>query len=571
MIFEGLKVILWFHPFIYYYEKKWQSLFPPQAFSNKHFFSIGGSLLLTSALLISLFSFNQSSKLINEQNFHSTGEWLNTYGDQTMWAVEESEKSFYSLRWGIKSLPLVSPNESEVIDYEIPLVHPKLFYTLQYTLPEMKGLLTPEIQEFSAQIALPNSTELLVFQDLEAFEKGLKKLGEVPECTVFLKIIDERNNNWFAACTISESGKVYGLDHIMSQHSKELAGIKWHIDSPDADNLLFKKDTCVFKWGDLSIDLIKYANPNVYSGYLELKKENLLPFLHDSIRILKDGEFLELTDLTLRYYDKANNEVINLTLILDGSDAYLRSAYKKRQISDMLNQGDAITIYGKAGDISLNAVSIRIYNPNSLYEPKVWFSSWKKPEETYEFQVISREGFKTKLRIDTTNQEVKHVLDLYDDPERYDIIHIPGFQTFRRLVHSDAQSYDIQAVKKYPDRDWFYRDQLPENLDYVNHLVQLRWGELFAMPNSEIYSPEEFLENIDQPIELWFDKKQVKIKRLAVAIIPKEGDPDFLLLDELAIQQFGKMEAIRNLEPATSLFISGMTFEDEDGKELRFP
>ncbi|MCB0642534.1 MAG: hypothetical protein KDC44_12885, partial [Phaeodactylibacter sp.] len=334
---------------------------------------------------------------------------------------------------------------------------------------------------------------------------------------------------------------------------------------------LYQQDSCIFRWGDLKIDLKKYANPNVYSGFVELKKEQVIPFLDQKIHVFKDGEALEMVDLTVRYYDKMQNDVINLELDLHGDQASIRLPQKVQMLAELLKQGDAISIYGKVGEITLNAVSIRIYNPNSLYEPKIWINNWKKPETTYGFQVISREGFKTRLRIDTNNTEVHHVLKLYQDPERYDIIHIPGFATYQRLLHSDAQSFGIEALQKYPDRDWLYRDQLPENLDYVNHLVQLRWGELFAMPNSEIYSPEEFFNNIEEPVELWFDREQKTILRIALAIIPKDGPTDYLLLDREQLPYLGQMEAIRSIQPATSLFISGITILDAQGREESFP
>lgn len=572
-----MQLPLWFHPLYYQVRQRLEEVHyqllntPPFRENLDRFMAPVVRLLFISCVLLGLFSFNWTEPLNRRLASTALVEWMAEKGDQVIWSVEKTEQYAEHLKWGVKLIPLLAASEEEKLDYPIAHLHPQLFYTLQYTLPEIQSSKKPlAIKRFSARIALAHSDQLLAFYSMSEFEAGLRKLSEVPELTIYMEIVDTEEKRWLAACTVSKNGEVYGANKAWKALSEELAGIRWHVVKAFDQTTLFYQDSCRFHWGRLQVDLRKYANPNVYTGYLELDPEELLEQITTSIQIERDGWPVTIETLTLRHYNRANNEIRNLELELVGTTAAL-SEKDSLFLRDSLERGDLISVFGEAEGLSLNALSFRMKDPNRLYQPEVYVSEVKQSEEVFDFQVISREGLKTKLKTDTTLESTRHIRALYQDPDRYELIHLPGFKTHNRLYHVDAASYQMEAVKKDPGKDWFYTDYLAERLDYDDRLVQLHWGKLFAMNVSEVYSPEEFDLNVEDPLKLWFDEEEVAIERLCIAILPKEGTPTYLLLNKNELNDLKALPAIQQIGEETSILIGGITCLGEQGQELFIP
>ncbi|MEM1219668.1 MAG: hypothetical protein AAGH79_12175, partial [Bacteroidota bacterium] len=240
------------------------------------------------------------------------------------------------------------------------------------------------------------------------------------------------------------------------------------------------------------------------------------------------------------------------------------------QIEEEIQNGDWLVLQGKVGDLFLNTVNIQISDPRSLFEPNIVFGPFAEEMPLYSFQVINGLTSKSIVRMDTTLEVNAKVFDLYRDSERYELIHIPDFQTYFRLLSYDSEGFYVQAAKKYPEQEWFYGLEYPSLHTGKDHLLKLTWGNMIAAPSSDIYSLEEFAEASSAPLEIWVEDEKLPIKKCVVVNSPKSGDADFALLEGDIQGQLQTLLQKQNVLPETSILIIGIQTE-KDGQTLQLP
>jgi hypothetical protein len=91
---------------------------------------------------------------------------------------------------------------------------------------------------------------------------------------------------------------------------------------------------------------------------------------------------------------------------------------------------------------------------------------------------------------------------MYRDKSRFEIIHVPGYLTNTRLVSMKSDDLLVQKALDEGKEKWFHSDYLREYYAKSVSTPQLQWGDMFSTPNSEIYSFEEFQENLRHPLKL---------------------------------------------------------------------
>lgn len=545
---------------------------PPKPSRQEQRFLIGGYSLFLPLFL--LFSLNVSSYLPGTAHLRYANQEFTRMAHQPFIQVADlpDEPTAY-IKWGIQRLRLAPFEEGKTLRTEILHLTPNLRYLLPAVEFQVfnEGKALPH-KTWEAAVLVPGASQARTFTQPQQFWSYLQGLPDAADLSIYLKVQDEEDQIWIAAATISPDGQVYQPEIGIRTLVPQLSTLRWSVpvvlqqtESSEAEFVLI--------WGELQIPLNKYANPDVYTGYVELDRTTFLKQIGNHIQILQGSEKLEIEELNLSFsepgtwtWSSRENQILDIRqknqAVIGNKDL--------EQIRDDLQNGDWLVLRGRAGNLYLNTVNIQISDPHSLFQPTISFHPLQEEMPLYDFQVISGVGGKSTLRLDTTLASNEKVLNLYRDPERYDIIHIPGFKTYRRLLTYDSEGFYIQAAKKYPLEEWFYEMRIPTLHTKMDHLYKLVWGDLMAAPSSNIYSYEEFQESTASDLQVFLAGEELPIKKCVVVVSPKLGDPDFAILEGNISEELRQLLAKKPIAPETSLLFSSMVTE-KDGQSYMLP
>jgi len=317
------------------------------------------------------------------------------------------------------------------------------------------------------------------------------------------------------------------------------------------------------KWGTLRVPLFRHANPEVYRGQAEVPLSAFRQNLSEEIQLLQSSRELKVQALLLHRGGSERFQPLQKGSRL--TEARLRT-YQQRT-----RAGEELYLQVRtAGEVLVQSVTFKIADPFETYEPAVKVPQPHFTEEIFGFQVIQETGQRPCLRIDTAAEATRHIYELYQQNNIYKIIHVPGFQTHRRLLTDREQLFSTQEVRSATvladGPSW---RSLPEYIDYKGPEVKLQWGDMEAMPMSVNYNLWEFRANMNQPLQLMVGDRPLPIHSFRITLQGEGRHPAFWVTHHL--QESSLQKALHQLGGAATVYCSNIIVEPAPDSLLLFP
>ena len=317
------------------------------------------------------------------------------------------------------------------------------------------------------------------------------------------------------------------------------------------------------------IPLEKYANPNVHKGAIEVELATFLKIIGQKIKIFKGDKVLDA-------------EVVHLSRPRQLSQEQLWFDYPKLEngrlapslvntLSQKLQTGDVVYLrmVAQSEDLHVQSAVFQIGKPKQKTWTPGWRPSIQKGGEVYGFQIINEEGRQPVLRIDTLNEETKHILSLYQENKQYKIIHIPGFKTRKRLVTERESLFTNKEIQNtvYLDFD-FDLFTISDYTDFVGKKVELHWGKLIANPESEDYEVKQLHDQLPKQPILWIGNKQFQVKGFHLIYAGRTQKPVRYIASSINAPELH--QALLKLPALTSIYFEHLIIE-RNGQFFQFP
>ena len=331
-----------------------------------------------------------------------------------------------------------------------------------------------------------------------------------------------------------------------------------------------KESPYAVEWGEMRIPLVKYANPEVYAGSIEVELSEFRTLVGQELRLLK-------------YAHEHEVEVVSIHREPYGRFSSFWFSYpefKSRRLgssviskfSQDIQPGDvvAVRLLSKTDNTIVQSVMVKVADPFEAYRPEVPLPRARYDGDVFGFQLIQESGRRPLLRIDTAEQSTRHIYELYRHNRLYKIVHIPEFKTRRRLLIDRDQLFQTSEVRHSEllgtGHDWL---SLPEYTAFEGADASLEWGELSASPESENYQLADFRNNIRKGLKLRIGEACLPILGFHLFIHSRGRQPELYVADSL--DSLVLLRALYRVPPASTVYFDKVIVEDENGKERLLP
>jgi hypothetical protein len=324
------------------------------------------------------------------------------------------------------------------------------------------------------------------------------------------------------------------------------------------------------QWGKLSIPLSKFANPEVYKGEAALPLDEFKTLIGQPLQVFRATQSLpfEVVQLHREPYQRFGPFWFSYPAYIpqQGFDASVVSTYQNG-----IRPGDVISLRIDAADsIRIQSLHIRVIDPMQPYSPVVKVPHPRHTQESFGFQVIQESGQRPILRIDTSATETRHIYELYQQNALYKIVHVPGFQTYNRLLTDRDQLFSTQEIRRTTTLtdplDW---KALPDYMDYRGPEVELRWGPLSANPMSPNYHLWQIEGQLSESLRLFVGTSTLPIHSFQLIIAGADQQPEMWVANSLQQPELAKR--LWQLQPAQTLYFNRIIVEPEPGCLKLFP
>jgi hypothetical protein len=324
-------------------------------------------------------------------------------------------------------------------------------------------------------------------------------------------------------------------------------------------------------WGTAKIPLRKYANPEVYEGSVEISITEFWDLLAMPIDMKRKGKSLpfELADIyrePLSWSDSLRNNYPSLEGGQLGPDII-------QKYREGVRQGDVISLrlFSTSDETIVQSAYLIITDPQKPYYPEKQVYQPRMQEDVFGFQVIQEPGKRPVLRIDTTAESTRQVYDLYKNNLLYKVIHIPGFQTQRRLLTDAHQLFNSREIRKSSVLDKAIIDwlQLPEYISYGYPSLKLGWGEMKATPSGMNQKLDFFRKQFVNQLELDIGGQKINIRGFKMIISSEQHHPRAVVADDIQHPVVQKM--LSQVQPASSVYFTQLIIDGEEGQCMLLP
>ncbi len=319
--------------------------------------------------------------------------------------------------------------------------------------------------------------------------------------------------------------------------------------------------------GDQEIKLYKLANQDVKAGGVEVALNEFLRSIEGPIELYHQGVKKPFKMINLRKYSFETGD----SRLWKPYPAIIGDRLGPEELKEIrekvgIGSGIQMRLDSEVDSTSLYA-SLWVKNPFGGYVPPLKVRS-NYFSQTYGFQLIQKDDRPVILRIDTTANATKHVLNLYKNKSAYKVLHIPGFKTRRRMWREDLFSNkDITKTQLLDNPyDLFF---LPEYIDYEPRKLKLRWGKMESRFNSENYTLAFFRKNIQKDYNIWVGDSPLKIKNAHVIIKSFDSRPESIVTSDLNHPEVVKR--LFRIGGNCSVYLDKIVVEDKKGKTYFFP
>ncbi|GEM_PF-5101206 len=219
-------------------------------------------------------------------------------------------------------------------------------------------------------------------------------------------------------------------------------------------------------------------------------------------------------------------------------------------------------LYLQAEGAVVHSLVVHVNNPEALYYPPVPLPAPPETDTTWPFQIVSLPNMPTIIRLDTTEPRAAKLIPLYSDSTRYQLIHVPGFRTYRRLIN---ESEDLFARSKQPSGLWLQPPidywHLPEWTSSTDQYIGLCVGNLCAAPELSLIRPEVWR---GAKVHLQVDTLALELVQ-AELIVQKPAHPpqQYWLWGDIA-SQIAELRASQSVP--TSFYFQNLVIRDNNHK-----
>ncbi len=323
----------------------------------------------------------------------------------------------------------------------------------------------------------------------------------------------------------------------------------------------------LLKFGVHNIYLHEMAQYPAHSGGIELDLNDFLSAIEGPIAFFHQGRKLDYQIINLRKYSLETGDS-RLWKPYPGQVGSRLEPEVVKEIREKVGIGSGIQIrLAVPQDSTDYYASLLVKNPFGGYVPPMKVRS-NYFSQVYGFQLIQKDDRPVILRIDTTNQATRHVLDLYDNKSTYKILHIPDFQTRRRMWRVDLFS-NKDIVKTLLVDNPYDILLLPEYVDYDPRKLNLRWGKMEARLNSENYTLPFFRKNIRGDYLINVGEKELKIKKAHLIIKRADFRPEAIVTSDLTHPEV--IKRLFRIGGDCSVYLDKIVVEDHKGVIYYFP
>lgn len=326
------------------------------------------------------------------------------------------------------------------------------------------------------------------------------------------------------------------------------------------------------QWGDLQMPVEKYANPNGYKGEVTLDIEMLKTILNQPVKLLKTSTNKAL-DIEIHTVNKYANQWRGPQWFPDPAtekSSQLDTNIAK-SIHDNLQKGDQVnlSLSSTNKEVYVSQALIKVKDPFAAYQPEIKVTRPKSSETPFGFQVISQDE-KQVLRIDTNNVDTKHILELYAERPNYKILHIPNFQTHRRLLIKEDDLFPKKSIRysELIDNE-FDAWTLSEYSDFHQKKVKLEWGEMTSWLSSKNYPLDTFQISYTAPLELFVEDEKIPIAGFDLVI--KNGEKSPIRFITTNLKQESILKKLATVGAKSTIYFDNIIVRNGENDFLHFP
>ncbi len=422
----------------------------------------------------------------------------------------------------------------------------------------------------------------------KCYDSTLAQLGKGDVLKIHFKT--EKGKAFYAYLLIDDDMK--NIESIVEQHQttfekdfKEFSYI--NLSRMDVAKPVFKRQVYTLEWGDYSAPINKKNGHT--TGFLNLEPDDFLKSIKKEITVLKKDTRVDLSDFNAKVMVGNNKTYFSEEDMLDLGIKMKNGAYyfDDSSVSTLLDIAqNELTIFitnfeniEGASKID-NPISMFIRVKDNINESKIKEVNPETSDEVLElttgtpnrFQFVHKEGLRTLIKMDTTDQKYRWMYDQYKDGKQLDILHIPNFKTIKRVVNSDDEiipKREISKVevlgKRREKNIYFY----PEYYEFEEKQIRLSWRGHYATLGDQITNLRDFKYTDKKELILEVGGKQMKILNVELLFIPKEGETVLFKTDRVDHPEINS--AIRKMKPHTSVYLQHMLIEDSNGQAIHFP
>jgi len=357
------------------------------------------------------------------------------------------------------------------------------------------------------------------------------------------------------------------------------------IDDLTVAKPVFKSNRYLFKWGDWE----RYVDRSLTEPRIKMDTATFKDLLNHQIPYLyKENEFTSFVlsvgfwdrkrwDLSCNYFREEETPPIIDTypcverLVKEATVGDHMSIFIYQE-EDFLEQITGTELTNGIPPFILNGRSVRLYlalelvaDPITPYEQSLDLST-----SQFSFQLHNGLVEGSKVKMDTTLKKNKDLLDHYQSSGSAEVVHIPNYQTVRRVINKEDHFIDpikidqthvlveeVYAVHTFPE---FY------DFDILPPTITSRG--LSTVLDKTCYWLEDYI-NYRDPFSIQLGEEKVKLLQTTITIIPKEGEVVRYVTDNP--DQYTINAYLDNLSPETSIYFDDILFERSNGERLAFP
>jgi hypothetical protein len=360
-------------------------------------------------------------------------------------------------------------------------------------------------------------------------------------------------------------------------------------------------------WGDVVLPLNLIQAPNIFSGDVEIQIEDVANMVNQPLYFERFGKPFYVSNLRATLtsplgpmglrFEEADLIFTQVADVNDGTTksqvsvargdnkeviegemfkGYVLPPRMVANLMDRIRQGDAFTFLTGAREagIVLRESKVNIYSPFALFKPRFTVQKTSPGHDnsaSWQTAKVSRHQLQY-VRYDPDDSTTTKVLQVYNDPEKYKMIAIPGFKSEYRFW--DDAEYTVHP-RHVGSIDTLRKEEVIVPFAFQDIFVDprdswvLEWGTINARQDFIFIEPDEFSNASKNPIFLVNRDKKYPIVQTLVSVSPSDdnGPVRQYILDGRYPEQWGDLFTSR--PPNTSFYFEDIIVELEPGKLAR--